>query len=176
MLIARSGGETASVAATLRQVMASLDADLPIFAISTLDDLLAADRWPLRIFGTLYVSFAAAALALAALGLYAVTAFATARRTREIGVRIALGARPAHILWTLSRRVSLQVTLGIVIGLAGAVALGEALASTLVGISPRDPSALASVPLLLALVAAAACLIPVRRAMQLNPTEALRSD
>jgi ABC-type antimicrobial peptide transport system permease subunit len=61
-------------------------------------------------------------------------------------------------------------------GLAGAVALGEALASTLVGISPRDPSALASVPLLLALVAAAACLIPVRRAMQLNPTEALRSD
>jgi putative ABC transport system permease protein len=176
MLIARSGGETAAVTASLRELVTSLDPDLPIFAISTLDDLLAVERWPLRIFGTLYVSFAAAALTLAILGLYAVTAYATARRTREIGLRIALGARPPHIWWTVSRRVSLQVVLGMVIGLAGALALGEMLASTLVGVSPRDPSTLGGVPMLLAVVAAGACLIPVRRAMRLSPTEALRSD
>jgi putative ABC transport system permease protein len=176
MLIARSRGETAAVTASLRDLVTSIDPDLPIFAISTLDDVLAAEGWPLRIFGTLYVSFATVALTLAVLGLYAVTAYAMARRTREIGIRVALGAQPAHIWWTVSRRVSLQVALGIIIGFAGTLALGELLASTLVGVSPRDPSTLASVPLLLAAVAAGACLIPARRAMQLNPTEALRHD
>jgi predicted permease len=176
MILVRSDLGLAAIAGSLRALVSELDADLPLFEISTLDDTMAAERWPLRLFGSLYGAFAISALVLAALGLYAVTAYAASRRTRELGVRVALGARPVDICWTVTRRVAIQFGIGATIGVAGTFGLGQVLESILAGVSGRDPATLTMVPLLLAAVALAACLIPARRAMRVNPVDALRSE
>jgi putative ABC transport system permease protein len=176
MVLVRSELDMAAVAGSIRSAVQRLDADLPVFQIATLDDLVAQEGWPLRLFGAMFGAFAVSALTLAALGLYAVTAYAAAQRTREIGVRVALGARPVNVWWTVSRRTAIQVAVGLALGMAGALASGKLLQSILAGVSGRDPATLIAVPALLIVVALAACLIPARRAMRLNPVEALRSE
>ena len=124
----------------------------------------------------MFGAFAISALVLAALGLYAVTAYAVSQRTHEIGVRVALGARRHHLWWMVNRRVALQLSIGLVIGLGGALALAQILQGILADVSGRDPVTLAAVPALLVVVALLACLIPARRAMRLNPVDALRAE
>jgi putative ABC transport system permease protein len=176
MLLARSGVASQAVIGRIRSAVRDLDADMALFEVATLDEALESGLWPLRIFGTMFGAFAISALTLASLGLYAMTAYLTAQRTREIGVRVALGARPLQVWWTVSRRVAFQLAAGLVLGLAGAVATAVVLASILAGVRPADPVTFTVVPLLLVIVGFVACLIPARRAIRLDPMTAMRAE
>jgi ABC-type antimicrobial peptide transport system permease subunit len=120
--------------------------------------------------------FAFAGLLLAAVGLYAVTAFSVAQRTQEIGVRMALGARSGAVVWLFVKRASLPVGFGIGVGLAGALALGKLLQRFLIQTSPADPTILVGIAMLLAAVSFAAAFIPARRATRFDPLAALRYE
>jgi ABC-type antimicrobial peptide transport system permease subunit len=177
-LVARSDGDASAVATVLREQVRAVDPDLPLFDVMMLDDLLAAsdERVGLRVFGTMFAVIAVVALLLATVGLYAVTAYAAAQRTREIGVRVALGARASHIWWLVTRSAALQLALGLSIGMAGATGIGRLLESVLIGTSAIDPMTLLAVAGLLVVVALSACLLPARRAMRLDPAVVLRSE
>jgi predicted permease len=177
-IIVRGRGEPAALAPFLRREMAALDADLPLANIRTMDNFLAVMRWPSRVFGIMFAIFAAIALVLAAVGLYAVTAYSVTQRTQEIGIRMALGAQPGQIRWVILRRGIAQIALGLTLGLAGALAVGRLLqASTLLfETGAADPVTLVFIVAVLVTVAVAACLWPVRRAARLDPIAALRVD
>jgi ABC-type antimicrobial peptide transport system permease subunit len=110
------------------------------------------------------------------MALYAVTSYGVSQRTSEIGIRIALGAGRSGVAWLFLRRTCRQVGLGLLMGTAGTVALGQALRGVLVGITPADPVVLAGIIAMLVLVAAAACFFPTRRALRLDPVTALRHE
>ena len=153
-----------------------LEPDLPLFNIQTLDQQLAEQRWQYQIFGTMFGTFALIALVLSAVGLYAVTAYSVTRRTQEIGLRVALGARPRQVQWLILRLALGQLALGLTIGVAGAFGVGRLLESLLVQTSPTDPTTLLSIVALLLSVAVAACVWPARRAARLDPMVALRHE
>jgi ABC-type antimicrobial peptide transport system permease subunit len=121
-------------------------------------------------------AFGAVALFLATLGIYGVLAYLVARRTREIGIRVALGSSGGGILRLVLREGFQLVALGLVLGVVGAMFLQKAVASEIYGVRPLDPLVLASVMALLAIVALAACAVPARRAMRVDPMVALRSE
>ena len=177
-LVARSDADASVVATILREQVRAVDPDLPLFEVMTLDDLLAAsdERVGLRVFGTMFVVFAVVALLLATVGLYAVTAYTAAQRTREIGLRVALGAQATHIWWLVTRGAALQLALGLSIGMAGAIGIGRLLRGLLVGTSATDPVILLAVAGLLGVVGLSACLLPARRAMRLDPAVVLRYE
>ena len=129
------------MATALREQVRAIDPDLPLFDVMTLDDLLAAsdERVGLRVFGTMFAVFACVALLLATVGLYAVTAYAAAQRTREIGVRVALGAQAKQIWWLVTRSAAWQLGIGLSIGMVGAIGIGQLLGSVLIGTSAMDP-------------------------------------
>ncbi len=120
--------------------------------------------------------FAAAALVLSAVGIYGVIAYGVAQRTREIGIRMALGARPADVRRMLLLEGGRLAAAGVTAGLAGSFLLTRAMSALLYGVGPRDPMTLASVPAVLAAVALAATFFPARRASRVDPTTALRSE
>jgi len=122
------------------------------------------------------VFFAATALLLAAIGLYGVLSQFVAARRREIGVRVALGARTAHILSTIVWQAALVTAAGIAAGVAGALALARSMATLVFGVSTRDPLTFVAVPLVLAIVAAIATVVPARRAARVDPMLALRDE
>jgi predicted permease len=176
-IMLRSRGNPAALAPNLRRAMAALDPDLPLSNVRTMDDFLAVLRWPSRVFGTMFSIFAVIALVLAAVGLYAVTAYSVTQRTQELGIRMALGASPAHIRWVILRRGITQLAMGLTLGLAGAFGVGRLLqATTLLQTGAADPFTLIFIVGLLIAVAVAACLWPVRRAVRLDPSASLRSD
>ncbi|PYR33927.1 MAG: hypothetical protein DMF93_24215 [Acidobacteria bacterium] len=175
MMIVRAQGEPSALAASMREEVRALDADLPLFGIRTLDESLAQQRWPFRIFGTMFAMFAAIALVLSAVGLYAITAYSVAQRTQEIGVRMALGAQATQVWWLVIRRSLVQLAVGLVIGVAGAFGVGALLRSIVQG-SANDPLTLAAIAVLLVGVSLAACFWPARRATRLDPVSALRYE
>ncbi|HXW04753.1 MAG TPA: ABC transporter permease [Vicinamibacterales bacterium] len=158
-----------------REVQA-VDADQPLFAVQTLDDMMARQRWPFRVFGSLFAIFAVIALVLSSVGLYAVMAYSVSVRTSEIGVRMALGAAARQVSWLILRQGLVQLGIGLSLGLAGAYFLSRVLRTLLVQITPTDPVTFAVISLLVTLVAVAACLIPARRATRVDPLVALRSE
>jgi len=153
-----------------------MDSDIPLTNIHTMDENLARFRWSDRVFGTMFGIFAGIALVLAAVGLYAVTAYAVAQRTSEIGLRVALGARPQDIVWLIARRAAGQVVVGLALGLGGAVVVGRLLRSVLIQTEPTDPVTLTAIAAILVLVAAIASLWPSLQAMRLDPAVALRNE
>jgi len=175
MTIVRTQGEPSALASTIREEVRALDPDLPLFGIRTLDASLAQQRWPFRIFGTMFAMFAAIALVLSAVGLYAITAYSVAQRTQEIGVRMALGAQASQVWWLVVRRSLVQLAVGLAIGIAGAFGVGALLRSIVQG-SANDPSTLAAIAALLVTVSLAACFWPARRATRLDPVNALRYE
>ena len=175
-LLVRAQGDPTKIAALVREEMRLLDPDLPVFAVQTVDTLLANQRWPFRVFGMTFATFAAIALLLSAVGLYAVTAYSVTQRTHEIGVRMALGAQRADVWWMVARRALIQVTLGLVFGLAAAIGVGTLLRSTLVFTNAADPATLVTISAVMVIVALAAALRPAQRATQLDPVVALRYE
>jgi putative ABC transport system permease protein len=177
-IVARSDADPSVVVTILRDQVRAIDPDLPLFEVLRLDDLLAGsdERVGLRVFGTMFVIFAGVALLLSTVGLYAITAYGAAQRTREIGVRVALGAQAAHIWWLVTRGAARQLALGLLIGMVGAIGIGQLLESVLVGTAAVDPVTLLAVGGVLAIVSLSACLLPARRAMRLNPTAVLRYE
>jgi ABC-type antimicrobial peptide transport system permease subunit len=156
--------------------MRAVDPDQALFNLRTLDEVMGQQRFIYRVFGTMFSLFAGIALILAAVGLYAVTAYAVTQHTREIGLRLVLGAAPAQVIALFLRRGAVQLGIGLVIGVAGAFGVGQLLRAMLVQTSPRDPLTLVSIVALLTIVAAIACIIPARRATRLDPLHALRHE
>ena len=174
-IVARTRGDAQTLIPAMRGAMQSLDRDVPT-NFRTLDQIFSSSldnrRFSLVIFG----GFAAAALLLAALGIYGVTSYAVTRRTQEIGIRVALGARVADVLRLVIGEGMKSVLLGIVIGLGGALALTRLIAHLLFGVSAADPLTLVVVTALLALVGLLACYLPARRATKVDPMIALRYE
>jgi predicted permease len=177
-LMVRTAGDPEPVVAAARARMADLDPDQPLFGARTLSEIITTSdavfrrRTVLSLIGI----FAAAALVLTLVGLYAIVSQAVAERTREIGVRVTLGARPRHIVAGAMRQGLAPATLGLVAGGAASVAAAPLLGSLLYGVEPTDPATLIGVAMALALVAAAACLIPASRASRIDPVAALRRE
>jgi putative ABC transport system permease protein len=178
MLMARSAGDANTVTSLLREELRAIDPDLPLFNIRTMDESLAQQRWPFRIFGSMFAIFAFIALMLSAIGLYAVTAYSVTQRTREIGVRMALGAESSEVMWLFVRRSFFHLAVGLTIGIAGAFGVGKIFESSdlLVQTTGRDPIIIVSIAAILAVVALAASVWPARAATQLDPLVALRHE
>jgi putative ABC transport system permease protein len=175
-VLLRTDGDMAAAAAALRAQVASIDPDLPLYDVRTVDDLLVFQRWGQRVFGTMFGVFASMALLMAAVGLYAVTAYTVSQRTREFGIRVALGARGRHVAWLVGRQTSLQVGAGLLLGAAGTVAVSRILPPIISATRAGEPAFLAGVVALVIAVAALACLLPARRAVRVDPVVALRND
>ena len=176
-VILRSRLDPAGLVATVRREVQQIDPDQAVANPRTVDQMLTEASWPFRVFGTLFGILAFIALTLASVGLYAVIAYSVSTRTQEIGVRMALGAGRGTVGWLVLRRGLWQLAIGLAIGLGGAWAVGKyVLASIVAQISGTDPAIFVGVPVLLSLVALAACYLPARRAARLDPLEALRSE
>jgi putative ABC transport system permease protein len=175
-LAVRMSGRQSLPARAIEQAVWSFDKDQPVLAVMPLEQL-AAESITLRRVSTLVLGlFAAVAVFLAALGLYGVMAHAVARRTHEIGIRMAIGARAADVLAMIVGRGVLLAALGAGIGLLASLALTRVLGSLLYGVSPTDPASFAAVAVFLLAVAALASYIPGRRAARVDPAEALRYE
>jgi len=153
-----------------------VDKNLPVFAIQTMEDVLAQWLAPRRFNLLLMSVFAGVALALAAVGIYGVVSYSVSQRTRELGVRVALGAQPRDLLALVIRQGLVLAVTGVVMGLVVSFGLTRWLATLLFGISATDPITLASVASLFMLVALFACYLPARRAMKVDPMVALRYE
>jgi putative ABC transport system permease protein len=175
-VVVRSRAEPGTIMSAVRQEVKTIDSDQPVFTVQTVDETLARQRWPMRVFGSLFAIFAFIALVMSSVGLYAVMAYSVTQRTQEIGVRMALGAEGKQVRWLILRRGLFQLGIGLAIGLVGAWYAGRAVAPLLVQITPNDPLTLGGIAALLSLVSIAACMIPARRATRLDPLTALRVD
>jgi putative ABC transport system permease protein len=171
-----SGGDVRSLVNPVRAVIASLDPALAVTDVRTMADVVAEAVAPQRFSATVLAGFAVTALLLAVIGLYGVLAFGVAQRTREIGVRLALGAEASSVVGLVVRRGVLLTGIGLVVGAAGAIAAARLLRALVYETSIYDPWTLASVPAVLALVALVACYLPARRAARIDPLVALRSE
>jgi ABC-type antimicrobial peptide transport system permease subunit len=160
----------------LREAILAVDPDQALSNPRTLDDALAQQRWLLRVFTTMFAAFAVVALVPAAVGLYGVTAYAVTQQTRDIGVRMVLGAQPSQVIRPFMKRALIQLTVGLTVGLAAAFGVGRLLQSFLVQTSVHDPLTLVSIVALLTVVAIAACFGPARRATRMDPLNAIRHD
>jgi predicted permease len=173
MLALRTAGSPSALTNVLRQTMQAADPDLVVSNVDTLESQLRAQLWPYRVFGTLFFVFALAALVMAAVGLYAVISQQTTRRTREIGIRVALGATPIRVLATVMRRGVVQIAIGLALGIGAALGVTGAMRSLLVGVQPTDPVTFVTAALVLVIVGVAACWLPAHRASAMPPVRAL---
>ena len=175
-VVVRTRAPLATMAPMLRSVVSELDRNQPIGTVSAMEDLIAASVAPRRLNLWLVGAFAVVALVLTAAGLYGVMSYLVAQRTREIGVRMALGASRASVLVLMLRQAGTMMILGIGVGLVGALALTRSLASLLFGVTASDPAIYAGVSLLLAAVALLAVAVPSSRATRVDPLAALRGS
>jgi predicted permease len=168
------GSETAYAA--LRNQVKKLDAAMPVFELKTLASQLDETLLTERLIAMLSAGFGLLATLLAAIGLYGVMAFVVARRTKELGVRMALGAQPGSVIWLVMKEVLLLLAIGLAIGVPTALALGKYVAAQLYGIQARDPWIAAASMAGLIFVATLAGFIPARRASRIDPIMALRYE
>jgi putative ABC transport system permease protein len=164
--------------ATLRQMLREIDPDLPLLQMTPYVDLMekSPDLWIVKLAATLFGAFGAIALLLAVVGVYGVKAYAVACRTREIGIRMALGARRRNVFALIMRQGALQTALAVAVGLLLSLGAGHVLAGILYQVSPTDPLALVSATFMLAAAALLACFFPASRATRVNPMTALRTE
>jgi putative ABC transport system permease protein len=175
-VVVRAGVPPESLLPSLRQKVRDLDGELPLATVRTMDEWLASSAAQPRLSAALLGAFAAVAVLIAAIGIYGVLAYSVNLRTREIGLRMALGARPGGVMRLIVKEGMTVAIAGIAAGLLGAAVLGRAIASLVYGVQIDDPATYAGVGLALNLVAIAACWIPARRAARLDPMDALRCE
>ena len=175
-LVVRTAGDPLAIADAARRAIRALDPEQPIIRTGTMTDVVRQTLAERRLVLTLVGTFAGAAVLLAALGLYGVTASSVAQRTRELGIRMALGANRKSVIWNVLGEPTRLVAIGLVIGLAGTYFTGRAAQRLLYGVSPTDPLTLGAVSLLLLGVGIVAAYIPARRATRVDPIIALRAD
>jgi putative ABC transport system permease protein len=175
-LVVRAHGDAAALAPAVRQAIWSVDKDQPVVRVATMESLLAASAAERRFALILFEAFALAALVLAAAGIYGVLSGGVAERTREIGVRLALGASQESILTLVIRQGMTFTGIGVALGLAGAAAASQAVAAMLFGVSRFDPVTYLGVIALLAGVSLLASGVPARRASRIDPMSALRQE
>ncbi len=174
--VVRTRSDPAGLVPLIRREVESIDPDVPVSSVGTMESHVSRAMAPTRFFLALVGTFAAVALVLASLGLYGVISYSVRQRTREIGVRVAFGARDVDVLrLVLGQGLGLALG-GVAIGLAVALALTRVVESLLVGVSSTDPLTFAGIPTFLVVVAAVAVYVPARRAMRVDPVEALRDD
>jgi len=174
--VVRTSGAPAAVAAAARETIRALDPNLPVRNVRTLDAVLAESVAPARWSTTLLGVFAGIALLMAGLGVFGVLSFAVTQRTRELGIRIALGAAPASVRRMVVGQGLGLVGAGLALGLVGALALTRLMASLLYGVAPTDPLTYAGVGAVLVAIAFVASYLPARRATRVDPIIALRAD
>jgi len=172
----RAAGDESSIASGIRQAVQRLDSNLPIFDLKTMEVQVGESLFVERMVAALSVAFGALATVLASIGLYGVMSYAVARRTREIGIRMALGAERRGVLWLVLKEVAGLAVVGVIGGLAGAFYLTRRVEAQLFGVAPNDPLTLAAAVIMLLLVALFAGLIPARRATSIDPVLALRAE
>jgi putative ABC transport system permease protein len=175
-LVVRTEQAAMSYTATIQDEVHRLDRALPLYWVRSLAEQYAMDTWFYRVFGTLFVAFGLAALAMATIGLYGVMSFSAGTRTREIGVRMALGAERKTVLMMILGQGVWQIAAGLAIGLVLAALLSRGLGLLLFGVRPWDPAVFAVVVLALTAAGTLAAFIPARRATRIAPVEALRLD
>jgi putative ABC transport system permease protein len=175
-VVLRTQGKPEAAISAVRARMHDIDPELPLSNIRTMDEWVSNNAAQPRLNAALLGTFAGVALLIAAIGVYGVLACSVNQRTREIGLRMALGAQQGGVLRWIVGQGMLVAAAGIGIGLAGAFALSRLLASLLFGIQPRDPLTFTSVAVMLGVVAFSACLVPAVRASRVDPIVALRDE
>jgi putative ABC transport system permease protein len=176
MIVARVAGEPAALAGPIRQVVTAMDPDQPIFDAQAMTARLAGSTAQPRFTMLLLGLFGAMALALAAIGIYGVMSYSVAQQTRELGIRLALGAETGSVLRLVLNRGLVLALLGVVVGLGLALALGRLVQSQLYEVSPRDPGIFVVVAIVLGVVAVVSSYLPARRATRVDPIVALRME
>ena len=175
-LAIRTNGDPMRLSSAVRQAVWSVDRDQPVMRLQTLENIVATSHSETTFYSALLASFAGLALAMASVGIYGVLAYAVERRTREIGVRIALGAQRKEVLKLVISQGLKLTALGLSIGLVAAWGLTRFIESQLYGVRPTDPAVFVGVTLLLLLVAGFASWLPARRATKLDPIAVLRHE
>jgi putative ABC transport system permease protein len=175
-VLLRTANDPASLIPIARRVIHDVNPDIAINDMQPMDEVIADALWQRRLWGVLFAVFAGVASLLAAVGLYGVMSYLVSQRTREIGVCVALGARPLDIYRLIVGQGVKLLGLGVAVGLLGAIGLSRLITSLLFGVSAYDVPTLVGVSLLLAAVALAACVIPARRGAQVDPIVALRAE
>jgi predicted permease len=175
-LAIRTNGSNASVIPTVRRALAEADPEIPLDDVKTLNSIIDQTYATRRLTKLLLGGFALVALLLAAVGIYGVMSLHVANRSREFGIRLAIGADPRAVIRLVLGEGAVLAALGVVLGITGSIAATRALASLLYDVSPTDPVVLLALPLLLAGIALAACWVPARRAARSDPLSVLRAD
>jgi len=175
-LVARTAGDPMGALSAIREAVRSVDPLQPISSIATMDELLSRSTAQRKLGLLLFIAFGAIALVLASAGIYGVLAGAVAERTRELGLRTALGATPSSIVGLVVGQGARLAGIGLLVGGAAALVLTRYLKAMLFGVAPTDPIAIAAGVFAIVLVSLAACLVPARRAVRVDPMTAMRAD
>ncbi len=171
-----TAGEPMALTSAVRGAVQSLNPDIPLYWVYSMDEALARPTWYIRVFGAMFMILGLIALFIAAVGLYAVMAFSVSRRTREVGIRMALGAGAGDVVGLVFRQGAWQMGVGMLLGLGFAAPVAQLMSVILFDVRPRDPAIFGGVVAVLAASGLIACLIPARRATRVDPLLALRSE
>jgi ABC-type antimicrobial peptide transport system permease subunit len=175
-VVVRTAVPAASLAGPIRAAVAEVDRNVPVTGMKTQSEQIDQTLGTERAFMRLLIVFGAFALVLASIGVHGLAAYSVARRTSEIGVRVALGAQHADVLWLILRQTAAITVVGLALGIPAAIAATRLMRATLYGVEPGDPLSLAAAAGLMATVATAAGFFPAHRAARLDPLVALRHD
>jgi putative ABC transport system permease protein len=174
--VVRPRGQSAAPLQAIKSEVWALNKDLPFSSIATLDELVSRSLGERRFNLLLLGSFSLIALTLASIGIYGLMSFSISRRTHEFGVRMALGAQTGDVIKLVLREGMVLTVIGVTVGLTASIALTRLLSNLLFGVTATDPATFIVIPLVLAGVALAACLVPARRATRVDPMIALRYE
>jgi putative ABC transport system permease protein len=175
-VVVRTTSDPMSLLPAARRVVRSVDPSVPLVEPQPMTTLVLGSVAQPRFRSTLLVSFAVLAVLLSIVGIYGVVGFNVAQRTHEISVRMALGAPRGSVVGLLMRQETMPVAIGVVVGLLGAIAMGQAMQGLLFNVDPVDPATFIAMPALLAAIALVACIVPARRALEVEPANALRAE